>query len=849
MKGARIAIYVLIIGLIVSLFYFGSRLPVELENLSTVQSDETQWSVSQLETEVTLFVALLNNEVHLENPDITNIRLRAEIVLSRINLSLTSQRQEKFEDVYEAAEIFSMLRQYSKDVIAIIDHSDELMRGEIAKLQELTENVRPVARQMSLGGLAVATELAEARRTHFAEQLRQIGWIAITLIACLLFALLYLDRLLFITRRQDAEIEAKTQRLVSTSAASLDAIIMADKNDVIVEYNEAAQIVFGWEAEEKIGCTVAETIVPDRFRKVYRHGFLERVLSDEGNVDKHRVNELPALRRTGEEFPVEVRVATAKQDGDILLIAAIRDISERKINEKKLIDARRQAEATDRAKSRFLAVMSHEMRTPLNGILGVLDLLKTTGLNSRQQRFVSVAAASGQVLLEHINEALDVTRIEAAGMVMTPQAFSLKEVVLRTVDVLQPLAGEKHLDLAVEFDPVMDRHFHADHGRISQILTNLVGNAIKFTQQGQIILKVTGIHGPGVTQTTITVEDTGPGIAEAHLEDIFEDFFVIGNAAGRQSRGDGLGLSISRKVARMMGGDLTVSSQEGQGSQFSLTLTLERVEIPQASRLSAIPEDDEGTKSVLVVEDNAVNRSVLREMLESFGHYVVEADNGAKGLETAKERPFDLIIMDISMPEMDGLEATAQIRACDGPNIHTTIFGLTAHGEEEYRLKAKSAGMTDFYTKPLRLGKLQQLLKSRPNDNDVSEDTDRTDDIHDVQIASELMNVLGVDKTKASFNRFFGELEEGIASIRRGQSDTSISVNTAETLHRLRGAAALLGCTDLIRHIDSASHVSKGETGDPCFNSLTQLEQSIPMTRATVEALIEARRAEDANIS
>lgn len=228
-------------------------------------------------------------------------------------------------------------------------------------------------------------------------------------------------------------------------------------------------------------------------------------------LDAGRV-ELSALRKSGEECPVELNITSVQSATGELFIAYLRDISVRKINEQKLIDARDKAEAMDRAKSQFLAVMSHEMRTPLNGILGVLDLMRQTKLNKKQERYARIASASGEILLEHVNEALDITRIELGSMQFLPQSFEMGSAVESIVDVLTPLAQEKNLTVTLDVEAGMGRVFEGDSGRIGQILTNLIGNAIKITDDGAIGVKVGGIHTANHTNATITVFDTGRGI-------------------------------------------------------------------------------------------------------------------------------------------------------------------------------------------------------------------------------------------------------------------------------------------------------------------------------------------------
>ena len=391
----------------------------------------------------------------------------------------------------------------------------------------------------------------------------------------------------------------------------------------------------------------------------------------------------------------------------------MRDISDRKISEQKLVDARDRAEKADRAKSQFLSVMSHEMRTPLNGILGVLELLKTTKTTKKQNDYLDVATASSEILMEHVNEALDVTRIETGEMSINETEFSLVAVINNITGILKPLASEKGLTLKTEIDDKMKGHFISDSQRIRQIVMNLVGNAIKFTNAGGVTIRLNGIHGSKTTAVRIDVEDTGVGVESELYNKIFEDFFTLDPQGERPVRGDGLGLPISRRISRLLGGDISVKSQIGKGSTFTLKLDIERsTATPQMSTdKSALDVRPDRSLRALIIEDNAVNRAVLSDMLQSLGHSVVLAHDGEEGVEAANKELFDIIFMDISMPNMNGLEATQEIRSGHGLNRNTHILGLTAFGRNEFNDSAEKAGMNDLQTKPIRLATLRQILK------------------------------------------------------------------------------------------------------------------------------------------
>ncbi len=789
LNGYRVAILagfgllLLVLGLMVS------NLLSQLRDLSAAAGDNTQWSIAQLDTEFANLDATLADKLAGGTVSQEELQLRIDIALSRLNIVNSGRAAVLFGQNAEAADLIAPLNTFATETIALSDKPGPLGLDDLRALRDMVKTVRPDVRNIALLGVSLGAEQSQQRRAGFAQQLTRTGGIAIALLVLMGGLMVLLDRLLRRAANRDAALLTSSKLLTSTVAASLDAIVTADDSGKIIGFNASAEDVFGWTRQEIIGQTMEDTFIPHRMRDAHHNGMTRYLETGKPRVvDGGRV-ELAALRKSGEEFPVELNITSIEDDEGTKFIAYIRDISERKIDEQKLIDARDRAERTDRAKSQFLTVMSHEMRTPLNGILGVLDLLKTTKLTPQQERYAQIATASSEILLEHTNEALDITRIETGTLQLTPQAFDLPELVTSLVDVLEPLAREKQLGLTLQIEDAMRMGFVGDSNRVRQILTNLIGNAIKFTESGRIDLAVSGIHGPKLSSVKFAVTDTGAGIAPEHLEQVFEDFVALSHGEGRQTRGDGLGLSISRKIARQMGGDINLNSALGNGSTFTLTVPLERRDaIPDKdARPADTPPPTARPCKILVVEDNNINRKVLGDMLDGMGHDVQEAVDGADCLQKAGGTKFDIIFMDISMPVMDGIEATTRLRAEGGPNAHTQIVGLTAHGREEYREEAQRAGMNRFHTKPIRLDALHSIVA------DISAIAHAplgaaapTDALRD------LCEALGPDKVNEIGERFFTELDAYTTQAHQGAFDDDPAA-LAEASHKVKGAAALLG--------------------------------------------------------
>jgi len=387
-----------------------------------------------------------------------------------------------------------------------------------------------------------------------------------------------------------------------------------------------------------------------------------------------------------------------------------------------LIRARLEAEQTSRLKSAFLANMSHEIRTPLNAIMGLAQLLNRTGLTEDQRECVSTMQAAGEDLLVILNDVLDFSRIESGRMEVRPASVSLASLLETLRRIMMPAAMEKGLSLETDLDPLLPRHVQVDPVRLKQVLLNLLQNAIKFTEKGQVSLSVRCLATPDLSRTSLPVRflvrDTGAGIPAAMLDRIFEPFVQVGDPLNRPQGGTGLGLSIANRLVRLLGAPaLEVTSQEGHGSVFSFTLRLHE---PEAGR--CIPEDDDvrplglgfdGLRA-LVAEDNAFNRFLLGKILEKIGLPAPDnAPDGARALEMilAQEEagtPYDVVFMDVRMPGLDGLEVCRRVREA---HIATPIVALTAQAAPDDAARCREAGMTAYFSKPYRISDLENVLR------------------------------------------------------------------------------------------------------------------------------------------
>jgi len=463
------------------------------------------------------------------------------------------------------------------------------------------------------------------------------------------------------------------------------------------------------------------------------HGRLRHTLEHQGPW-----SDIPIILLTypGEDHPMTVK--RLKEIGHMTLIkrpvqlqtfistvrAALRDrerqysmrdyLNERAAMVDALRGAAEQANAANVAKSEFLANMSHEIRTPMNAIMGLATILtRSQPLTPAQKQYVATLASSADGLLELINDLLDLSKIEARSVELETIGFALDQVIRETVQLLATRATEKGLPLRVDIDAIAGQWFRSDPTRLRQILTNLLSNAIKFTNLGEVSISAMVDGGPATPTLVIVVTDSGIGIAPDKIDRVFERFIQADTTITRQFGGTGLGLTISKTLAELLGGSLRVESRLGVGSRFILTLPAVRVAAPAAETAAASSGGDEARGIVLLVEDNDANVLVARTLLEMAGYHVQVADNGEKAVRMSDDREFLAILMDLQMPVMDGYEATRAIRRAEVRRRRrpTPIIGMTAHALSGTRDRCLAAGMNDYISKPFKPAELERKLQ------------------------------------------------------------------------------------------------------------------------------------------
>ena len=497
--------------------------------------------------------------------------------------------------------------------------------------------------------------------------------------------------------------------LATIVQGSEDAIVAYSPSGTILTWNRGAETVFGYGAAEAIGKPMSMLLPSDRqhvLASAPEHVRAGTFISNHEGVGLHRDGRRIPLLGSGSP----VRNAA----GELIAISMIlRDVSERKRYERELIRAREAADAANVAKSRFLANMSHEIRTPMNGVIGMMQLLLETALSAEQRRYAGVAQASGQVLLSLIDNVLDLSKIEARKVTLEKFSFNLRHTLESVVQLLGIQAKAKALNLALRVSPEIPELLRGDPHRLRQILTNLVTNAVKFTERGEVAVEAAlQKQADGQVTVAFRIVDTGIGMRPDEIARLFQPFAQADTSTTRKYGGTGLGLIISKQLVEMMGGKIGVHSLPGLGSTFWFTAVFETAEPEVAQPVTGGVDRRNGGPvpglRILVVEDNPVNREVLLAQLSRLGYQAAAVENGAEAVEALAAAGYDLVLMDCQMPVMDGFEATLHIREVHRSDI--PIVAVTADAMPADRDRCLQAGMNDYLAKPVELQRLADML-------------------------------------------------------------------------------------------------------------------------------------------
>lgn len=508
-------------------------------------------------------------------------------------------------------------------------------------------------------------------------------------------------------RRENRAMKERLEKFELLVRYAKDPMLFVDETGRIIEVNHACETVYGYSREELLELTVMDLRRDDAVNIK-----AQMEAAQQGGVLFETVH----YSKEGVAIPVEVRSQGAVILGRTTLLSIVRDITDRKRLEQRLLAAKEHAEAASKSKSSFLANMSHEIRTPLNGIIGMTELLILTELSQEQQEYMGMVKLSSQSLLRVVNDILDYSRLEVEKMSLTHQPFQLRQTVASVQDLFLVTALQRGIALETFVEGSVEDLLVGDAIRIKQILSNIIGNAVKFTESGGVTMRVSQLPSQDDRVCLrFSIKDTGIGISEANLNQLFQSFYQVDNSLVRRHGGSGLGLSIAKGLVEQMGGDMRCTSQEGVGTEFIFTLMLERShEIPEPEPVleTGVATDRVARllpAHILLVEDDVTSRAVAKLLLERSGYRVSVATDGEEACRKAIEGTFDLVLMDISLPKLDGYAAVKCIR--EAGKMDLTIVAMTAYALSGDRERCLEAGMNDYLSKPVSRVALTAMLE------------------------------------------------------------------------------------------------------------------------------------------
>lgn len=817
----------------------------ELDRSSSVNSDNVTWTLSQVEVDtLKLQRAVLVAAENPANPAaLDDLRLAFDIFYSRFNILARSDQMADLPINSQLREQLWAKGAFFERITPLIDGDDAALGAALPALRQEMERVSEEVRSNVVSSLQSLMTASDGRRNELRRSLQVFASASLGLLGLMAGLSLVIILQNRAQQRRSETAARAVHNLRATIESSLDAVVIAGVQGQIIDCNRAAETLFGHNRGATRGIRFADLVSVTGFDDPL--SMLHSLMRQEeswAEIKDGRI-QMTAHRADGTEVPVEVALTEAKgASGAPMFIAFIRDISERIEREESLQRARNDALKGEEAKSRFLAVMSHEMRTPLNGLIAATELMQSsTDLDQRQSWLSEIVLSCGWAALDQVNNVLELTRLgsdQATNYQVVD--FSPVQVIRELMLQNQPHAGKRGNDLSFEEPDTPVPFVSAPRQLFLRVLYNLIGNAIKFTDAGKVIVRLntTPSEDGKALQIAVSVIDTGIGIAEQDLVRIFHNFETLDASYARMREGTGLGLGIAKLSAEAMGGQISVESTLGQGSTFTFTVTLPVAQAgtaaannPQAPDADQVP-----ALNILVAEDNPINSLLLAEMLRLRGHQVTTTVDGLEAVEKARDTTYDMILMDISMPRMDGLDATRTIRT-GGASQHVPIIGVTANASPDKLPEFLGAGMTDVLVKPITRAALMAIIAANANGGETTPKAAQQPHaaplILNAEVFGETLEEMGRDFVERIADRLVQDVEALILQLRKLAAEGSLA-EAGRAAHKTAGAAAAIGLAGLHSALGAYEHAAIAGDAVAADQALARTIDVLPHTVAAL---------------
>lgn len=817
----------------------------QLDRSRTTDSDNITWIIAQVEVDLLKLqrAATAALDDPLDAGQLESLRLAYDIFYSRMLVVKRSKELRSLPVEDTLARTVVTTDKFFSDFTPLIDGEDDGLRAALSRMHANIGELADTVRLDVVQSLQDVMAASDAERNDLRRSLQFFAGAALALLGVMLALLVVIGVQSRAQQRRGEQTARAVHNLRATIESSLDAVVIADAQGRMIDCNRAAEGLFGMLRGKVRGMRFSDIVRGEGSGDPLSQLHLK--MRDRDNWQEIRDGriQMKAHRSDGTTVPIEAALAEARgAGGEPMFIAFIRDISDRLEREESLQKARNDALKGEEAKSRFLAVMSHEMRTPLNGLIAATELMQSsTTLDQRQVWLSEIILSCGWAALDQVNNVLELTRLgSAAGQSYPMAVFSPMQVIKDLILQNEPHAAKRGNRLELLEPAIPVPMIEAPRQLFVRVLYNLIGNAIKFTDAGSVTVRVQADPaGPGKMRLQVAIEDTGIGIAEEDLERIFHNFQTLDDSYARMREGTGLGLGIAKLSAEALGGEIRVASELGKGSTFTLDVVL-NVAAGTVAEVQAAAAEDQGEPvlSILIAEDNPINSLLLTEMLKLRGHQVTVTVDGIEAVEQAARQRYDLILMDISMPRMDGLEATRRIRA-EGVSRDVPVVGVTANASPDRIPEFLTAGMTDVMVKPITRGALAAVLATHGTHGGMLKPCGTTEK----ETAMAVLNEEVFDETLEEMGRDFVErvasrmLEDAQASLKEVAEKIPTDLHTAgRVAHKAAGAAAAIGLAALHKALADCEHAAIAGDAEAATRAVEEARAAIPGTIAALRA-------------